>query len=151
MLPTVLLAAILVVACSDEPPFTLQASGPYVYSAGYPAAVNLPAERVAILVTITNRSGDDLSVSPADFVARDADHRIYPANPTETAADTQAVRLAVRAQGMGDATPLPAATLRQNDVLSGFVVFDVPTGVRPVDLVWRQTDGDSVVGLSPGH
>jgi len=52
---------------------------------------------------------------------------------------------------MGDATPLPAATLRQNDVLSGFVVFDVPTGVRPVDLVWRQTDGDSVVGLSPGH
>ena len=151
MLPAVLSAALFAVACSSDPPFTLEASGPYAYSAEYPAVVNLPAERVAILVTITNRSGDDLSVSPADFVARDSDHRIYPANPTETAADAVAVRVASKAQGMGDAMPLPAVTLRQNDVISGFVVFDVPAGVRPVDLIWRQTDTDSVVALSSGR
>lgn len=151
MRPAVLLAALFAVACNGDPPFTLEASGPYAYPADYPAAANPPLERVAILVTITNRAGDDLSVSPADFVARDADHRIYPANPTATAADARSVRLAVRTQGGRDVPPLAAATLRQGDVISGFVVFDVPAGVRPVDLIWRQVDGDSVVALSSGR
>jgi hypothetical protein len=44
-------------------------------------------------------------------------------------------------------SPLPVVTLRQSDVLSGFVVFDVPAGVRPVDLIWRQSDTDTVVHL----
>jgi hypothetical protein len=34
----------------------------------------------AVLVTITNQSGGDLPINPADFVARDAQRRIYPAN-----------------------------------------------------------------------
>ena len=151
MLPAVLLAALFAVACSSDPPFTLEASGPYSYLADYPAVANPPLERVAIIVMVTNRSGDDLSVSPGDFVARDADHRIYPANPTATAADARSVRLAVRTQGGRDVPPLAAATLRQGDVISGFVVFDVPAGVRPVDLIWRQVDGDSVVALSSGR
>ena len=43
--------------------------------------------------------------------------------------------------------PLPTVTLRGNDTISGFVVFDVPAGVWPVELVWRQSDTDTVANL----
>ncbi len=133
------------IACSKAP-FTLTASAPWTYS----AIVDPPFQRVAILVTITNHSGDDLAVNPGDFVARDADHRIYPANPTAAVADAHAVRLAYgQHYGSQSILPLPTITLRQDDALSGFVVFDLPAGVRPVELIWRQSDTDTVVALSP--
>ena len=136
--------ALVAVACSQAP-FILAASGPWAYS----AVVDPPFERVAILVTITDRSGDDLAVNPADFVARDAGHRIYPANPSAAVTDARAVRLSYDLQrGIQGISPLPAVTLRQDDSLSGFVVFDVPAGVRPVELIWRQSDTDYVVTLS---
>jgi hypothetical protein len=139
-----LLVAFLVVACSKTP-FTLAASGPWTYS----TAVDPPFERIAVLVTITNQAGDDLNVNPADFVARDAGHRIYPANPAAATSDAQAVRFAYATRrGTQGIAPLPTVTLRQDDELSGFVVFDVPTGVRPVELVWRQSDTDSIVSLA---
>jgi hypothetical protein len=47
---------------------------------------------LAFLVTITNQSGGDLQINPADFVARDAQHRIYPANAAATIADAMASR-----------------------------------------------------------
>lgn len=146
----ILLAAAFAVGCADESS-TLEASGPFVYLSGYPVVERHPIERVAILVTIKNLSGDDLLVSPADFVARDSDRRIYPANPTATTTDSRPVRLAMEAQGGRDSPPLVSVTLRQDDVLSGFVVFDVPAGVRPVDLIWRHIDGDRTVQLSPQH
>ncbi len=137
----VVLAGLVTVACST-PPTPLAASGPITY----PAAVSPPLERIAILVTITNRSTDDMQINPADFVARDGEHRIYPANPVATGGDANLVRLATGPRL--EVLPLPTVTLRQADVLSGFVVFDVPAGVRPVELVWRQTDTDRVVPLS---
>jgi hypothetical protein len=136
-----LLAGLLTVACSSTPATPLAASGPI----SYPAAVSPPLERVAILVTITNRSTDDLQINPADFLARDGEHRVYPANPLATGGDANLVRLATGPRL--EVLPLPTVTLRQADVLSGFVVFDVPAGVRPVELVWRQTDTDRVVQL----
>jgi len=147
MLLVFLLLGLLGVAC-DEETFTLHASGPFGYLAEYPAATNPPQERVAILVTITSRSSDDLQVNPADFVARDSDHRIYPANVAAIATDSRQVKRLIGALGIRDVSPLPSITLRKDDVLSGFVVFDVPPGVRPVDLIWRQVDGDSVANLS---
>jgi hypothetical protein len=134
--------AALVVACGGET-FTLDARGPFPDS----AIVSPSLDRVAILVTIANRSGDDLLINPADFVARDAGHRVYPANPTATTADA---RLVSGPGSMRGTLPLPTVTLRSGDVLSGFVVFDVPAGVQPSELVWRQTDSDSVVAVSPG-
>ena len=148
-LPTVMLLATLLLAGCGDVPFTMQASGPFIYMAGYPAAENPRLERAAILVTITNRAGDDLVVSPDEFVARDSKRRIYPANPAATASDWRLVRVAVGSHGGEEARPLPAITLRQNDVLTGYVVFDLPTGVRPVDIIWRQIDGDQVVQLPP--
>jgi hypothetical protein len=130
---------VFAVACSQQP-FTLDASEPFTYS----AVVDPPFERVAVVVTISDRSGDDLPVNPADFVARDHNNRIYPANPAAAVTDAHAVRIA---HGVQNIAPLPVVTLRQSDVLSGFVVFDVPAGVRPVDLIWRQSDTDTVVHL----
>ena len=128
-------------ACTSSTPFTLAASGPFAD----PAVVHPSLERVAILVTITNRSGDDLNVNPGDFVARDADHRIYAANPTATVADAGLVSGQSARRGT---LPLPTVTLRGNDIISGFVVFDVPSGVQPVELIWRQSDTDTVANLS---
>jgi hypothetical protein len=133
--------ATLVVACGGQP-FTLDARGPLPDT----AVVSPSIERVAILVTITNRSGDDLAINPADFVARDAGHRVYPANPAATAADA---RLVGGPGTIPGALPLPTVTLRGGDVLSGFVVFDLPAGAQPAELIWRQTDGDSVVVVAP--
>ena len=142
-----LVVALVAVACGKAP-VTLTASGPWAYS----AVVDPPFERVAIFVTITNQSGDDLVVNPADFVARDADHRIYPANPTEAVSDAEAVRHAsATLRGVQSIAPLPSVTLRQDDVLSGFVVFDVPAGARLVELIWRQSDTDYVVHLAAGR
>lgn len=138
--PAALLAVLLAASCTADS-FGLEAAGPYVY----PAAVKSPLERVAIVVTLTNHSGDDLPVNPVDFVARDAGHRIYPANPTATVADADLVRVSA---GIRGALPLSVATLRQDEVLSGFVVFDVPSGVRPVDLIFRQADADRTVRLA---
>ncbi len=138
-----LVVTLAVVACSQAP-LTLEASGPIAY----PAYVDAPFERVAIVVTITNKSGDDLAVNPADFVARDAEHRIYPANPTEAASDAQAVRLASAHQrGVQGILPLPTVTLRQDDVLSGFLVFDVPSGTQLAEVIWRQSDTDYAAQL----
>ena len=128
-------------ACTSSTPFTLAASGPFAD----PAVVHPSLERVAILVTITNRSGDDLNVNPSDFVARDAEHRIYAANSTATIADAGLVSGQAARRG---ALPLPTVTLRGNDIISGFVVFDVPSGVQPVELIWRQSDTDTVANLS---
>ena len=47
--------------------------------------------------------------------------------------------------------PLPTITLRGDDTISGFVVFDVPAGKQPVELIWRQSDTDTVALLSAGH
>lgn len=140
----VLFAGLLSIACSAQP-FSMDAAGPYAY----PAAVKAPLERVAILVTITNRSSDDLQVNPVDFIARDADRHIYPANPAATIADADLVRVST---GLRAAVlPLPVITLRQDEVLSGFVVFDVPLGVRSVDLIFRESDTDRAVRLAEAH
>jgi uncharacterized protein DUF4352 len=135
-----IIAALSVAACS-KPASALSASGPLAY----PSEVSPPLERIAILVTLTNRGTDDMQINPSDFLARDADHRIYAADPTATTADADLVRLA--AGPRLECLPLPTVTLRQTDVLSGFVVFDVPAGVRPVELVWRQADTDQVATL----
>ena len=135
-------ATLLTTACSAQTSPLTAASGPL----NYPSGVSPPLERVAIFVTITNHGVDDLVINPADFVARDADHRVYPSDPAATVSDGNLVRLT---SGPGpDVLPLPTMTLRQADVLSGFVVFAVPQGVRPVELVWRQTDADQVLQLS---
>jgi hypothetical protein len=140
----ILLVGVVAIACSQQP-FSLTGSGPWAYA----ATVDPPFERVAVLVTITNRSGDDLAVNPADFLARDGDHRVYPANPAAAVSDAHAVRLAYGMQhGAQGIAPLPTVTLRQNDALTGFLVFDLPDGARPVELVWRQSDTDSVVPLT---
>ena len=132
------------VACSSKPS-PLSAAGPFTY----PSTVTPPLERVAILVTITNSSTDDLQINAADFVARDAEHRIYPADAAATSADGNLVRLATGPRP--EVLPLATVTLRQADVLSGFVVFDVPQGVRPVELIWRQSDTDQVAQLRPSQ
>jgi hypothetical protein len=136
------LVTLVTTACSAQASPLTTASGPL----NYPSGVNPPIERLAIFVTITNHGTDDLVINPADFVARDADHRIYPSDPTATVNDANLVRL-TSAPSL-DVLPLPTVTLRQADVLSGFIVFDVPQGVRPVELVWRQSDTDQVAELS---
>ncbi len=122
----------------------LMASGPFVY----PAPVDPAIERVAIVISVTNTSEDDLQVSPADFVARDERHRIYGSNAPAALADARLVRAATAPAGAGGALPLTTMTLRKNDVVAGFVVFDVPAGTRPTQLVFRQTDADHVVDLA---
>lgn len=138
----VMLTAVVAIACSAEP-FTLEASGPFPYR----AAVDPQLERVAIFVTVTNRAPEDLLVDPTNFVARNSDRRVFPANASATVADAHEVRLAAEGMGKADVLPLPAVTLRSNEILSGFIVFDVPRGVRPVQLVFRQADTDSVVEI----
>jgi Domain of unknown function (DUF4352) len=137
-----LFAAIVMSACSTQTSPLTSASGPL----NYPSGVTPPIERIAIFVTITNHGTDDLVINPADFVARDADHRVYPSDPAATISDGNLVRLS--SSPGPDALPLPTITLRQADVLSGFIVFDVPLGVRPLELVWRQSDTDQVASLS---
>ena len=138
----VLMCTIVTSGCTTQASPLTAASGPL----NYPSAVIPPIERVAIFVTITNHGTDDLLINPADFVARDGDHRIYPSDPTATLNDANLVRLT---SGPSlDVLPLPTVTLRQSDVLSGFIVFDVPQGVHPVELVWRQSDTDQVAQLS---
>ena len=138
----VVFGAIVSSACRTQASPLTAASGPL----NYPSGVTPPLVRVAIFVTITNHGADDLVINPADFVARDADHRIYPSDPAATVSDGNLVRLT---SGPGpDILPLPTVTLRQADVLSGYIVFAVPQGARPVELVWRQTDADQVVQLS---
>jgi hypothetical protein len=134
-----LLVAAALAACTGEP-FALDAEGPFAY----PPAADGMLDRVAILVTITNLSGDDLQISPADFVARDG-RRVYTANAAATATD---LRRAGGPPNVRGAVPLPAMTLRGGDVLSGFVLFDLPAGVRPTELIWRQTDRDYVARIA---
>jgi hypothetical protein len=135
-----LLLVAAVVGCAAEP-LGFEAEGPYPYSSASSGAL----DRVAILVTITNHAGDDLQISPADFVARDGGRRVYTANAAATAAVVGRVGgpPSVRA-----AVPLPAITLRGGDVLSGFVLFDLPAGVTPTELIWRQSDRDYVANLT---
>lgn len=114
----------------------------------YPAVVGPAFDRVAILVTVANRSNDDLAVNPTDFLTRDAERRVYPSNPAATLADA---RLAGQSPGLRGVLPLLTMTLRSQDVLTGFVVFDVPAGATPVELVWRQSDADTVVALRPNR
>ena len=139
------LFASALLACAAET-FTLSASAPFAY----PAVIDQSVDRLAIVVTVTNKSADDLLVNPADFAARDQDRRIYPADPVATVADARIVAAAARQLGMQGLLPLPVVTLRKDDVVTGFVVFDVPGGVRPTQLIFRQSDTDRVVELSPG-
>ena len=137
-------AALVVTACNRNTQASpVTASGPFAY----PSSVTPPLERVAILVTITNRGTDDMQINPTDFIARDADHRVYAADPTATTGDGDLVRLATGPRV--EALPLPTLTLRQSDVLSGYVVFNVPQGIRPVELVWRQADSGQIAQLTP--
>lgn len=136
--------AALTASCASTP-LAVAASGPFAYS----GSTELSLERIVFLVSITSHTQDDVQINPADFVARDIDRRIYLPDVAATTADARLVRLAGRAFGLGDITPLPVLTLRQNDTIVGFVVFAVPAGVRPIELVWRQSDGDRVVELTP--
>ena len=138
--------ALALTACGSATQ-SLTASAPFAY----PSPVGPSLERVAILVTVTNESQDDLAVDPSEFAARDASNRIYPANAAATTADASSVRVAGGQLGLSGLLPLPVITLRQNDILTGFVVFDVPQGIRPVALIFRQPDSDSVVTLPPGR
>ncbi len=137
----ILLIGLASVACS-KPLSPLAASGPFMY----PSGVTPPLERVAILVTVTNQGTDDMQINPADFLARDAERHVYPADATATGTDGNLVRLTTGPRM--ETLPLPTVTLRQAEVLSGFIVFDVPQGVRPVELIWRQSDADQVAQLS---
>ena len=143
------LAGLAMVGCSSTP-FTLAASGPFVYPQNwaYPTDSDQSLDRIAVLITVTNRSGDDLAVNPADFLVRDSQHHVYAADLTATSASASP---AARPTEIRDRLPLPTLTLRSDDVLTGFVVFDVPTGVRPVELIWRQSDSDSIATLSVNH
>ncbi len=132
-------------ACRASETVTLSASAPFKY----PTPAEVSVERVAVVVTVSNRSDDDLLVGPADFAVRDREGRIYTSNVAATVADARVVRLAGGQRGMSGLLPLSLATLRKNDVLSGFVVFDVPADGRPVQLIFRQSDTDRVVDL-PG-
>jgi hypothetical protein len=136
-----LLWLLLLVSGCGGTPFTFSAAGPYFYSSGGGGAL----DRLAIVATITNLAGDDLVVNPADFVARDGSGRIYPSNPAATVTDTRRVSVA---PGLRGTLPLPAITLRTNDTLSGFVVFDVPHGAQPTELIWRQIDSDAVTPIT---
>ncbi len=142
----VLLTAVAALACSTQP-FTLEASGPFTYR----AAVDPQVERLAIFVTITNHAPEDLLIDPANFLARNSDRRVFPANAPATVSDAHVVRLAAEVMGKADVLPLPAVTLRSNEILSGFVVFDVPRGLRPVEIIFRQVDTDTVSEISPIH
>ena len=137
----ILVIGLASVACS-KPLSPLSASGPFMY----PSGISPPLERVAILVTVTNQGTDDMQVNPADFLARDAARHVYPADATATSTDGNLVRLTTGPRL--ETLPLPTVTLRQAEVLSGFIVFDVPQGVRPVELIWRQSDTDQIAQLS---
>jgi hypothetical protein len=134
------LAGVTAVACSSAP-FTLDSTGSY----SYPSAVNPAFEEIAVFVTITNRSGDDLQVNPTDFVARDTTRHVYLASPPAT---TSGVPLAGVPLKMASSLPLPIVTLRNDDVLTGYVVFDVPTNTQLAQLIWRQSDKDYNVNLA---
>jgi hypothetical protein len=136
--------ALVLGACAGGPQYALEAAGPFLYSAPVGPAFN----RVAILVTVANHSGDDLQVNPADFLARDAQRRIYPSNAAATIADA---RVAGHAASLRGILPLPTVTLRTDDVLTGYIVFDVPAGASPAELVWRQSDTDIVAVLRPNR
>jgi hypothetical protein len=137
-----LLLGLFLAGCSGGQPNALQAAGPF----RYPATPGPALDRVAVLMTVGNNSGDDLQVNPADFLARDAQRRVYPSNPPVTLADARLIGQAPDLRGIA---PLPTLTLRGGDVLVGFVVFDLPAGVAPVEVVWRQSDADTVVALRP--
>lgn len=140
-----LVIGLAAVGCSKPSASPLSAAGPFTY----PSSATPPLERVAVLVTVTNQGTDDMQINPADFLARDADHHIYTANATAAGADGNLVRLTTGPRL--EALPLPTVTLRQAEILSGFIVFDVPQGVRPVELIWRQSDADQVAQLArPG-
>jgi uncharacterized protein DUF4352 len=141
VLLVVMFVGLAAAACS-KPSSPLSASGPFTY----PSGVTPPLARLAILVTVTNQGTDDMQINPADFLARDADHHIFPANPTATTADGNLVRLTTGPRL--EMLPLPTVTLRQSEILSGFIVFDVPQGAQPVELIWRQSDTDQVAQLA---
>ncbi len=136
--------ALTIAGCTTGQPFVLEGAGPFMY----PASIGPAFDRVAILVSVANRSGDDLQVNPADFVARDGSKRVYAANAQATLADA---KLAGQSPALRGVPPLPTITLRADDVLTGFVVFDVPAGVSPTELVWRQSDSDVVAVLRPNR
>lgn len=142
-----LLPLVLALAACGTPTLSLRASEPFAY----PSPVGPSLERVAVVVTVTNNSQDDLAIDPTEFAARDASNRIYPANAAATIADAGLVRVAAGQLGLNGVLTLPVMTLRQNDILTGFVVFDVPQGVRPVALIFRQPDSDSVLPLHPAR
>jgi uncharacterized protein DUF4352 len=139
----ILLAAAFASSCASET-FSLAANAAFSYQ----ATVDSTIDRIAVLMTVTNKSEDDLQVNPADFTLRAPDRHIYPSNPVATAADANAVRRTAASRGLSGLQPMPVVILRKNDVLTAFVVFDVPAGVRPSQLVYRQSDTDRVVDIS---
>ena len=142
-LATLALGALLLATCNASEPTVLSAATPFVYQ----APVDASLERLAVVITIANHSEDDLQVDPATFALRDRDGRLYTPNVPAAAADARLVRLTGGLLGFEGLLPLPLLTLRKNDSLTGFIVFDVPVHVRPNELVFRQTDADKVVPL----
>lgn len=145
-LAAMLLGAVLASSCATET-FSLAANAAF----GYQAVVDSTVERVAVLITVTNKSEDDLQMNPADFTLRAPDRHIYPSNPVATTADANVVRRTAATRGLSGLQPMPVVILRKNDVLTAFVVFDVPAGVRPSELVYRQSDTDRVVDISGAY
>lgn len=145
-LTTLTAATFSVAASCGSDPYTLTATGPFVVP--LPTTSPPSLERVAVIVTIASHSSDDLQINPTDFALRDAAHRLYTADAAVTTGDFNTVG---RTPDIRGTLPLPVIMLRKDDVLSGYVLFNVPAGVRPVELIWRQTDSDTAVPLTGGQ
>lgn len=135
--------ALALAACAPSEATGISAAAPFTYQAPVDATI----ERLAVVITVAHRTEDDLLVDPALFALRDREGRLYSANVPAAAADARLVRQAGTSLGLAGLLPLPALTLRKDDSLTGFIVFDVPLHTRPVELIFRQTDTDQVVPL----
>jgi hypothetical protein len=68
-----------------------------------------------------NHGTDDLLINPADFVARDDEHRVWASDPVAALSDGNLVRLTA---GF-DVLPMPTIILRQSDVLCSTICWCV--------------------------
>jgi uncharacterized protein DUF4352 len=133
---------VLATACGGES-VGMSATAPF----SYPALIDGSLRRYAVPVTVVNHGDGSLLVSPTEFQARDRDRHVYRADPVATAGDAALVRRVAGPLGMSGLTALPTVNLQKNDVVSGFVVFEVPFGVQLSQLVFREGDNDHVTEL----